>query len=370
MRLADFIRADAERILRGWEEFVKTLRPGAVLPRWLLRAYAAAILQSIANDIERPALRTEQMALMRVEGTAAPIEHVAAVHVDLRIESGFDLAQIIAEYRALRSSILRLWRATDFDGFAHGAEEMSRLTETIDQAVEQTVSIYEQREARYRDRFLGMLGHDLRNPLNAILMGAVSLADAPALDDHQRGTVSRILGSVRRLDRMVGDILDFARGRLGSPMPIVLTPINLGTALREIVDEVQSAHPGFAIDLAVNGELSGEWDPERLKQAASNLLQNAIQHGTGKKVALAATSDEDFVLLEVHNDGPPIPKEMLGAIFDPLVHGRSSDQSKMGLGLGLFIVNEIVSAHRGTIAVTSSAEEGTTFSVRLPRYSG
>jgi signal transduction histidine kinase len=366
MRLAAFIRSDAERILREWEEFVKTLRPGAVLPRWLLRAYGAAILQSIADAIERPERGPEQAAQTRGEATAAPIERVAAVHVDLRIESGFDLAQIIAEYRALRSSILRLWRAGE--PLAHGAEEMSRLTEAIDQAVEQTVSIYEEREARYRDRFLGMLGHDLRNPLNSILLGAVAMSEASDLDDRQRKTVARILGSVRRLDRMVSDILDFARGRLGSAMPIVLTPINLGTALREIADEVQSANPGFAIDLVVNGELRGEWDPERLKQAVSNLLLNAIQHGSGNRVALAATGDEDAVVLEVHNEGPPIPREMVGTIFDPLVHGRNSDQSRTGLGLGLFIVNEIVSAHRGTIAVTSSAEAGTTFSVRLPRH--
>jgi signal transduction histidine kinase len=368
MRLAAFIRSDAERILHEWEEFVKTLRPGAALPRWLLRAYAAAILQSIADDVERPLPGVAQAMPSRGEASGVPIERVAAVHVDLRIESGFDLAQIIAEYRALRSSILRLWRASDPAGFAHGAEEMSRLTEAIDQAVEHSVSIYEEREARYRDRFLGMLGHDLRNPLNSILLGAVALSEAPDLSDRQRKTVERILGSVRRLDGMVGDILDFARGRLGSPMPIALMPINLGSALREIVEEVQSTNPGFIIDLRVNGELGGHWDPERLKQAVSNLLLNAIQHGSGNRVALTATGDEEAVVLEVHNDGPPIPREMLGTIFDPLVHGRNPDQNRTGLGLGLFIVNEIVSAHRGTIAVTSSAQAGTTFSVRLPRH--
>lgn len=368
MRLADFIRTDAERILREWEEFVKTLRPATLLPRWLLRAYAAAILQSIADDIEGAQLVVEAAPRAPGEEPAAPIERVATVHVDLRIESGFDLAQIIAEYRALRSSILRLWRVAAADDFARGAEEISRLTEAIDQAVAQTVSIYEEREARYRDRFLGMLGHDLRNPLNAILLSAVSLGEAPMPGGKQREMVARIVASVRRLDRMVSDILDFARGRLGTPMPITRVEANLGSLLAEIADEVKSANPGVALFAEVDGDLTGEWDPERLKQAVSNLLVNAIQHGNGGKVALCAKNDEDAVMLEVHNDGTPIPKEMLGSIFDPLVHSRNSEHKRTGLGLGLFIVNEIVSAHSGTIVVTSSAEGGTTFSVRLPRH--
>lgn len=367
MHLSEFIRTDAERILREWEEFVKAQRPQAVLPRWVLRAPAAAILRSIAEHIERPPSAVEQ-GKAAGDGTPGPIEHAAAIHVDLRIESGFDLAQIIEEYTALRACILRLWRATDPD-FGRGAEEVSRLTEAIDQAVAQTVSLYEQREAKYRDRFLGMLGHDLRNPLNSIALGAASLAEAAGLDDKQRETVSRIMGSVRRLDRMVSDVLDFARGRLGSTMPIDLRATELPPLLREIADEVQSANPGFTIDLDATGELAGQWDAERLKQAVSNLLVNAIQHGSGKKVGLRARSDGEFVLLEVCNDGAPIPRELLGTIFDPLVHGRNSDQNRTGLGLGLFIVNEIVLAHRGTIAVTSSADEGTTFSVRLPSQS-
>jgi signal transduction histidine kinase len=234
--------------------------------------------------------------------------------------------------------------------------------------VAETVPIYEQREAQYRDRFLGILGHDLRNPLNSISLSATSLAGAKELNEKQLGAVSRILSSVRRMDHMVSDILDFARGRLGSPMPITPAAANLGTLVREVADEVQSANPGFSLDVDTNGDLSGDWDTERLKQLLSNLLLNAIQHGNGKNVAVTTKSDETFVLLEVCNEGPPIPKELLGTMFDPLVHGRSSDQNSAGLGLGLFIVNGLVSAHKGTIAVTSSQDVGTTFSVRLPRH--
>jgi signal transduction histidine kinase len=360
MRISEFIRTEGERILREWEEMVKARRPEAQLPRWVLRAPAAAILRSLADTLDSSPLTQQANSS---QGT----QHVAAVHVDLRIESGFDLAQIIGEYSALRACMLRLWRATDPQAFTpKGAAEIGRLTEAIDEVVSQTVHVYEQREAKYRDRFLGMLGHDLRNPLNSISLGAASLSEAARLTDAQRVTILRILSSVRRLDRMVSDILDFARGRLGSPMPLFLSATDLEALLREVADEVQSANPGFTVELKAQPELTGEWDSDRLKQAVSNLLLNAIQHGGGKQIELSARGAGDRVILEVHNDGPPIPQELLGAIFDPLIHGKSSGQNRSGLGLGLFIVNEIVSAHRGTVDVISTAADGTTFTVWLP----
>src|SRR5260370_12322159 len=124
VRLSEFIRTDTERIVREWEEFAKTLPAEPDLPRWFLRVHIARILQSSAEDIEGPELGFEQQAKGNEEGTPGPIEHVAAAHVDLRIESGFDLVQIMAEYRALRACVLRLWRAKDPHGFAQGAEEI------------------------------------------------------------------------------------------------------------------------------------------------------------------------------------------------------------------------------------------------------
>ena len=174
MRISELIRADTERIIREWEEFAKTLSAGVGLPRWLLRVHASAILQSIAQDIEMPKFPVTQGA--KGEGSPGPLERVTAAHVNLRIDSGFDLVQIMAEYRALRACVLRLWRESDPDGFAKGAEEIATFTEAIDHAVAETVPIYEQREAQYRDRFLGILGHDLRNPLNSISLSATSLA--------------------------------------------------------------------------------------------------------------------------------------------------------------------------------------------------
>jgi signal transduction histidine kinase len=166
---------------------------------------------------------------------------------------------------------------------------------------------------------------------------------------------------------MVSDLLDFSRGRLGSPMPIAASADNLGQLVTAVVDEVQTASPQSIVDFESNGDLEGYWDSERLKQLVSNLLWNAIQHGTGKAILVTAAGEENSVVIDVHNEGPPIPKELQATMFDPLVQGKTPDPTRTGLGLGLFIVNEIVAAHHGTIVVTSTEDSGTTFSVRLPR---
>ena len=366
MRLSEFIEVNSEQIIREWEGFAKTLSGGAGLPRWVLRDHAAAIVKYVAENMEQPQLTSEEIAKAQGEGSSGPIERVAAVHVGLRIESGFDLVEIIAEYRALRSCVLRLWRTGDPESFAVGAAEIVRLGEAIDQNIAEAIPHYEERENQYRDRFIGILGHDLRNPINSISVSAGLLA-TQGLNEKQQGTIARILRSAQRLDRMVTDILDFARGRLGSPMPLTLAPANLAGLVREVVDEVKATHAEIEIRFDSDGDLSGSWDGERIKQMASNLLINAVQHGSGDKVGVTAMGKPDSVQLEVHNDGPPIAPEMIATIFDPLVQVGDPNKERTGLGLGLFIVKEIVSVHGGTITVKSTQERGTTFSVLLPR---
>jgi signal transduction histidine kinase len=366
MRLSEFIRANIDQIISEWEEFAKTLSAGTALPRWILRDHAPAILKYIAGDMEVPQATVEEEAKSKGEQPSGPIEHAAAIHVSRRIESGFDLVQIVAEYRALRSCVLRMWRQSYPDSFVGGAEEITRFAEAIDQNVAEAVPFYQERETQYRDRFLGILAHDFRNPLNAITLGTQMLAEN-GLTNKQRGTVARILNSARRLNRMVSDLLDFSRGRLGSPMPIAATKANLGQLVSDVVNEVQTANPEFIINFDSNGDLQGQWDVERLKQVASNLLLNAIQHGAGKEITITVTGEENSVVIAVKNEGPPIPKELQVTMFDPLVQGKKPDPTRSGLGLGLFIVNEIVAAHHGTIAVTSTRDSGTIFSVHLPR---
>jgi signal transduction histidine kinase len=361
MGLAGFIRDHRDHILRQWETFAR--RIAGSLPRWILRDHAAAIIELIAQQMANSSPPYWDSTAASVGDS---IEHLAAAHVKLRIDSGFDLAQIVSEYCSLRACIVGLWREHDAEDFNRGAAEITRFDELVDAHITAAVSYYKEQESRYRDRFLGILGHDLRDPISAIVLAAANLTRL-GLDEQQRQIVAVVQRSTRRLVGMVNDILDFARGRLGSPMPVTTSAADLVLIAHEVIDEVQAANPGCLIDFQADGETSGHWDADRLKQVVTNLLINAVQHGSGDHVAVAVKSDDAFVELEVHNRGPAIPAELLATMFDPLIRGSNPNRDQDGLGLGLFIVEQIVSAHKGTIAVTSTEDAGTTFVVRLPR---
>ena len=219
--------------------------------------------------------------------------------------------------------------------------------------------------ARRQDTNMGVLAHDLRNPLNAIVTGTNLLRRVPALPEQAQRIAGRIDRSAQRMALMIRDILDFARGRLGGGIPLNRQAVDLATLCREIIDEVEAVYPAARIEVRMEGELRGSWDRARIEQALSNLVVNAIQHGVGDVVLTLSARAGDHVVVTVRNDGPAIPAEQLPNLFDAFQRG---DRSPAGLGLGLFIVREIVSAHEGTIDVASSPE-GTTFTLRLPRGS-
>jgi signal transduction histidine kinase len=170
--------------------------------------------------------------------------------------------------------------------------------------------------------------------------------------------------------RMIGDLLDFTRSRLGGGFPIHTRRMDLRELSQAVIEELELAYPDRTIELEARGDAWGNWDPDRIAQVVSNLVGNALQHSpAGSTVRLDLRDEGDRVLLETSNAGPPIPAEVLPHIFDPGRRGppgRGRNESS-GLGLGLFIVREIVLAHGGEISVRSSAEEGTTFTVSLPR---
>jgi signal transduction histidine kinase len=218
---------------------------------------------------------------------------------------------------------------------------------------------------RLRDVFIGILGHDLRNPLGAIGMGAQLLL-THELPPTSRVVVGKILSSVERMGALIRDVLDFARGQLGNGIPIAVVETNMASACQAVVDEQRLRWPTRTIDLDLHGDLRGRWDRERVEQALSNLVSNAIQHGTGD-VRVIARGEQDAVVVAVHNVGTPIPKDALSDVFEPF---RKADTSAAGLGLGLYIVREIVRAHRADIEVESTLAQGTSFTIRWPRLSG
>jgi sigma-B regulation protein RsbU (phosphoserine phosphatase) len=230
----------------------------------------------------------------------------------------------------------------------------------------QAALVDEKSTAELREQFIALLGHDLRNPLSAIVMGARQLERQS--DEGDRKVIVRIRQSVRRITGLVDDILDFARGRLGGGIAIEAGPIkDLDARLRHVVDELASVHPERAVRFVAEGCGSLRGDAGRIEQLLSNLLANAIEHSVGSDpVDVAVRGAGDFVCLTVTNRGNPIAPEILPRLFQPYYRGAGGSPSA-GLGLGLYIVAEIARSHGGTVGVTSSAEAGTTFTVTLPR---
>ncbi len=225
-----------------------------------------------------------------------------------------------------------------------------------------------QKTVRFNEMFTGILGHDLRNPLGAILTAA-QVAQNRDTEERLSKPLARILSSGARMAKMIDQLLDFTRVRVGSGMPLRPTMLQIGGVLRQVIDELETGYPTARVEIEVIGDDDrGSWDGDRLSQVFSNLVANAIQHGEpqhGVRVRLGLTSNE-AVRIDVHNQGV-IAEELIGRIFEPLTGSQQKRDRSQGLGLGLYISSEIVKAHRGRIDVSSSPAHGTSFSVHLPR---
>jgi len=228
-----------------------------------------------------------------------------------------------------------------------------------------------QRAVDFREQLLAVLGHDLRNPLNAIGASAFQLSRADEWGPQERRAVDRIRKATARMGRMISDILDFARSRLGGGIPVERQRMNLAEVSQTALEELQVSHPERQLILESSGDTSGEWDPDRVSQVLGNLVANAIQHGQeGVPVRILVRGEPDEVVLEVHNLGEPIPPELMVRIFDPFKsHPGPQDPAKQkrSLGLGLYIVSQIAGVHGGRVEVRSNADTGTTFLVHWPR---
>lgn len=224
----------------------------------------------------------------------------------------------------------------------------------------------ERAASELREQFIAILGHDLRNPLAAVAMtGEVLLRKLT--DPELMALASRIKTNARRMSALIDDVLDFARARLGGGIGIRMEEVHhLETALIAVVRELQDAQPARTIttDIRVQGRIT--CDIDRIQQLASNLLSNALAHGSAERpVTIRAATDSDELILSIWNDGEPIPEDSIDKIFAPFWR-HSTSANRHGLGLGLHICSQIVRAHKGTIEVTSSRERGTEFTVRLP----
>jgi len=222
-------------------------------------------------------------------------------------------------------------------------------------------------EADFRERFMGMLAHDLRQPLNTIALGSDILSRVETTPARLAGVVALQQKAVGRMKRMIGELLDFTRNRPESGMPIQRQWTDFAQVARASLEEIGPAHPEHSLDLTVEGSCCGDWDPDRLAQICSNLIGNALEHSSPKStVGVALVCANDDVQLTVSNRGAAIPDDVVATLFQPFRRGRESRQPSSGVGLGLHIVEQIVRAHGGTISAHSE-NSVTHFTVSLPR---
>lgn len=375
MRLADFIFSNLEPILLEWESFARGIKSGENLDALALRDHAGEILLATIRDMKCVQTATEQSAKSKGQGreeVSFALNGASEQHAIGRLGSGFDLLEVVSEYRALRASVLRQWHDKGFPSSTNDIDDVTRFNESIDQSLAKAIASYTERVDQSREMFLAILSHDLRNPLNSIAMSATLLPYLVPPVSETLEVVSQISTNAGVMTRMISDLLDYTRTRLGAGMPVSTTTMDLGELCTELYNEFRSAHPDRKILFKSEGNLVGKWDSDRLRQAISNVLGNGIQHSPKDAlVELKVTAEADFVGIRIYNSGPPIDKGELATIFDPLVRGSSSGRpvtNRPGsIGLGLYIAREIAQAHGGTLEVTSSEEEGTAFNIRLPR---
>lgn len=374
MRLSTFIHSHLDDILAEWEAFATSLAPLKDADRVELRDHAREILKVIATDLETAQAETQSIAKSQGKAPAAKADTAAEVHAAARMSSGLNSDQVMAEFRALRSSVLRLWARSVPITTAEEIQDMVRFNEAIDQAQSESMARYSKLLRDAQSLFLAILGHDVRSPLGAVSMGAQVLLHDQTLPAKVLKVGLRIFNSAKRVDEIVRDLLDFSTSHLGEGIPIDPYTVDLGQIGLNVVEEARTFHPDRCIELVSEDNLTGAWDGPRLAQAFSNLISNAIQHGKPEGIIhIAIKGGEADVVFEVSNEADAIPPAKLRTLFDPVKSfairppSERSASRVQNLGLGLYVVKEIVNAHEGRISVSSSQEAGVTFTIGLPR---
>lgn len=223
----------------------------------------------------------------------------------------------------------------------------------------------------FEEQLIGIVSHDLRNPLNAITLSARALMRRDDIDPVVAKGLSRILASGERAARLIRDLLDFTRARMGQGIPIERRAVDLHEIAAQVVDEVRQAHPRREVRHEASGDGSGDWDPDRLAQLITNLAVNAVSYSPPDSVVhVGTTGRPDSVAIEIRNAGEPIPEHLLPVLFEPMQRNTGTQSaSSGGIGLGLFIVAQLARAHAGRVEIRSDRQAGTAVTVELPRRS-
>ena len=368
MRLSTFILEDMSAILAQWDAFAAAQLPAAAhMDSRALRDHARQILEAVAKDLTVPQTVEQQAAKSRGQAPRpfdAP-ETAAETHALLRAKSGFDIRQLAAEYRALRASVLYLWQAAVEPGQLH-LQDMIRFNEAIDQALAESIGFFNDQVEQARNLLLGMVGHDMRTPLQTIQLTASYLAALNA-GAKVSDAAQLLINSGGRIKSLLDDLVDVNRSNLGLGIHVVASDVDAAGLFADELKLLRAAYPTRRLELEVSGDARGVWDGSRLQQLLGNLVVNAITYGAQdaavRVVMFPRGPDLGF---EVRNAGAAIEPASLIEIFNPLTRGGQAGGDARHFGLGLHIAYEIVAAHGGEIEARSDPEE-TVFAVRLPR---
>jgi signal transduction histidine kinase len=360
--LSALIRQHRDEILEGWLTRAAQLPSAQSVSAPALRDHVPDILNKLADAIDR---RDE---------SARPLEDLPEQHAALRLQEGYDLRQVLAEYRLLREAIMEMY-AERGDLSVEWRPKLKPLTvmhEAIDRAIADVVDHYAAERDRVRETFIAMLGHDLREPLNAIAFTAnAQLRRSDDLDAAAVKSAARIATGANRMERMIRDLLDFARTRLGDGFTVVPKSVDARPLIAHTVLEMAQTYPERNVRCLAEtaaGDFRVEWDPDRISQVITNLVSNALAHGSDP-VVVEPRDEGAEIAINVCNRGEISPDVLprLFEAFSPEARVESSGTRRTGLGLGLFIAQQVARAHGGDIHATSSDGQ-TKISVRLPRH--
>jgi signal transduction histidine kinase/ActR/RegA family two-component response regulator len=396
MRLADFILENIEPILAEWEVFARSIWPGAATDPATLRDDAEEILYATASDMKSDETAEQRDNKSKGAGRAGEesgrVDRASEKHGAGRVGSGFDLWAVVAEYRALRASVIRLWRNSGPNPDLRDLDDLTRFNESMDQSLTEAVRSYTEqvkrdreallgneqaarREAetanRAKDLFLATLSHEMRTPLNAIV-GWMSILRAKRYEDED---LTEGLGVIERNTKaqvqLIEDVLDVSRIVSGK-MRLEIRPCELREIINAGIDVVRPAAEArnIAIDVHLDPTASrAACDATRLQQVVWNLVSNAIKFTPkGGKIAVRLAREKSSLRIDVSDNGQGINPELLPYVFDRFRQADSSSRRKFGgLGLGLSIVKHLVEMHGGTVEAQSGGEGlGSIFIVRLP----
>lgn len=351
MQIAEFLETAREAILAESVAYARTILRLKDEDEAILRDHLPSVLEAISKDLRTAQSRTESIERSHgLSDTGHERDAAAGTHGVQRARSGLTIEQVFAEYRALRSCVLRLWA----DNAPHGPDavrDVGRFNESIDQALAESVRTYAGEVERWQQIFLGVLGHDLRGPLNAIALTAEMIAaKAPAELGLPTATLSK---STRRMASLMDSLLQYNMVGLGGGMPVERTSIDLEVACNEELQMQRVALPGSRIELTVQGDSRGEFDGSRVREALGNLVANAVKHGLpGTPVIVRVEGHDSTVQLSVENaTAQDISANEMEQLFEPLRRGaaKGPKSDRSNLGLGLFIVRQIAKVHGGDV---------------------